>query len=74
MGTRGKPRKWSLEAIDQVVSNQIPILGILIEQQRRKRRAAKSWSELWGFDNQYSIYPIERENDANPWSWWTTRA
>ena len=66
MGTRGKPRKWSLEAIDQVVSNQIPILGILIEQQRRRRRAAKSCSELWGFDNQYSIYPLERENDANP--------
>ena len=66
MGTRGKPRKWSLEAIDQVVSNQLPILSVLTEQQKRRRRAAKDTSELWGYDNQYSIYPIERENDANP--------
>ena len=66
MGTRGKPRKWSLEAIDQIVSIQLPILSVLTEQQRRRRRAAKGMSELWRYDNQHSIYPVERENDANP--------
>ena len=65
MGTRGKPRKWSLEAIDQVVTNVSPILAVLTEQQKRRRRMAKGISELWGIENQYSIYPTERENEAN---------
>ena len=65
MGTRGKPRKWSLEAIDQVVTNVKPILAILTEQQKRRRRMAKGISEMWGCENQYSVYPGERENEAN---------
>ena len=65
MGTRGKPRKWSLEAIDQIVTNVSPILAVLTEQQKRRRKMAKGISELWGIDNQYSVYPAERENEAH---------
>ena len=50
----------------QVLSSQKPILTVLTEQQRRKRRVVKSMSELRVDDNQYIIHLAECENGENP--------
>ena len=59
MGTRGKAKTWSLEAIDQVLDESSKILAVLSEQQVRRRRAAKGISELFGEINQYSVFSTE---------------